>query len=49
MRKKLIVNNGYNDFNKAPYGEQGSCKYYIGYLGSTGFRPLHIITKKMNF
>ena len=29
--------------NKAPYGEQGSYKYYTGYLGGTGFRPLHII------
>ena len=27
-------------------GEQGSCKYYIGYLVCTGFRPFHIIIKK---
>ena len=32
--------------NKAPYGEQRSYKYFIGYLGGTGFRPLHIIIKK---
>ena len=35
--------------NKAPHGEQGSYKYYIGYLGGTGFRPLHIIIKKYNY
>ena len=33
--------------NKAPYGEQGSYKYYIGYPGGAGFRPLHIIIKKI--
>ena len=33
--------------NKSTYGEQRSCKYYIGYLRSTGFRPMHIITKKI--
>ena len=32
--------------NKAPSGEQGSYKYYIGYLGGNGFRSLHIIIKK---
>ena len=32
--------------NKAPYGEQRSYKYFIGYLGGTAFRPLHIIIKK---
>ena len=32
--------------NKAPYGKQGSYKYYLGYLRGTGFRPLHIIIKK---
>ena len=32
--------------NKAPYGKQGCYNYYIGYLESTGFRPLHIILKK---
>ena len=30
--------------NKAPYGEEGANKYYIGYL-SGGFRPLCIIIK----
>ena len=32
--------------NKTPYGEKGANKYYIRYVGSTGFRPLHIIIKK---
>ena len=32
--------------NKAPYEEQRSYKYYIGNLGGTGFRPLHIVIKK---
>ena len=31
--------------NKTPYGKEGANKYYIGYVGSTGFRPLHIIIK----
>ena len=33
--------------NKTPYDEEGANKYYIGYVGSTGFRPLHIIIKNM--
>ena len=33
--------------NKAPSREQRSCKYYIGYQRGTGFRPLHIIIKKI--
>ena len=33
--------------NKASYVEQGSYKYYVGYLGGTGLRPLHIIIKKI--
>ena len=33
--------------NKTPYGKEGANKYYIGYVGSTGFRPLHIIIKKI--
>ena len=35
--------------NKAPYGEQGCYKYYIGYLGGIGFKPLHILIKKQNY
>ena len=33
--------------NKASYGEQGSYKYYIEYLQSNGFKPIHIIIKKI--
>ena len=33
--------------NKTPYGKEDANKYYIGYKGSTGFRPLHIIIKKI--
>ena len=33
--------------DKASYGEAGANKYYIGYEGSTGFRPLHIIIKNI--
>ena len=33
--------------NKTPYGKEGANKYYIGYVGSTGFRPLHITNKKI--
>ena len=33
--------------NRTLYGKEGANKYYIGYLGSTGFRPLHIIIKKI--
>ena len=29
--------------NKTQYGKEGANKYYIGYVGSTGFRPLHMI------
>ena len=29
------------------YCEEGANKYYIGYVGSTGFRPLHIIIKNI--
>ena len=29
--------------NKTPYGKQGANKYYIGHVGCTGIRPLHII------
>ena len=32
-------------FDKTPNGEEGANKYYIGYVRSTGFRPLHIIIK----
>ena len=39
--KKIVISN------KAPYGKKVANKYYIGYLGSTGFRPLHIIIKKI--
>ena len=33
--------------DKTPHGKEGANKYYIGYAGSTGFRPLHIIIKKI--
>ena len=33
--------------NKTPYGKEGANKYRIGYVGSTGFRPLRIIIKKI--
>ena len=39
--KKIVLSN------KTPYGKEGPNKYYIGYVGSTGFRPLHIIIKKI--
>ena len=39
--KKIVLSN------KTPYGKKGANKYYIGYVGSTGFRPLHIIIKKI--
>ena len=32
---------------KTPYDKEGANKYYIRYAGSTGFRPLHIIIKKV--
>ena len=39
--KKIVLSN------KTPYGKEGANKYYIGHVGSTGFRPLHIIIKKI--
>ena len=33
--------------NKTPYDEEGANKYYIGYVGSTSFRSLHIIIKNI--
>ena len=39
--KKIVLSN------KTPYGKEGANKYYIGYVGNTGFRPLHIIIKKI--
>ena len=33
--------------NKTPYDKKGTDKYYIGYEGSTGFRPLRIVIKKI--
>ena len=50
--KKNLININEADINKiflsnkAPYGEQGCYKYYIGYLGGIGFKPLHILIKK---
>ena len=35
--KKIVLSN------KTPYGEKGGNKYYIGYIGCTCLRPLHII------
>ena len=32
--------------NKTSYGREGANKCYIGYVGSTGFRPLHIEIRK---
>ena len=31
--------------NKTPHSEKGAKKYYVGYIGCIGFRPLHIIIK----
>ena len=39
--KKIVLSN------KTPYGKEGANKYYIGYVENTGFRPLHIIIKKI--
>ena len=39
--KKIVLSN------KTPYGREGANKYYIGYVGSTSFRPLHMIIKKI--
>ena len=50
--KKTPINVNEVDINKiflsikTPYGEQKSYNCYTGYLGGTGFRPLHIIIKK---
>ena len=33
--------------NKTAYGEEGANNYCIGYVKSTGFRPLHIIIKNI--
>ena len=33
--------------NKTPHGKKGANKYYIGYVGSTGVRSLHIINKNI--
>ena len=33
--------------NKTPYDKEGANKYYIGYVRSTGFRPLHTIIKRI--
>ena len=33
--------------NKTPHGEEGANKYYIGYVGSTGVRPLRVIIKNI--
>ena len=38
--KKIVLSN------KTPYSKEGANKDYIGYVGSTGFRPSHIIIKK---
>ena len=53
QKNKKTINNNEVDTkkrvlpNKTPYGEKGAHKYYNGYVGSTGFRPLHIIIKKI--
>ena len=39
--KKIVLSN------KTPYDEEGANKYYIGYVGSTSFRSLHIIIKNI--
>ena len=33
--------------NKIRYGKERANKYYTEYVRSTGFRPLHIIIKKI--
>ena len=38
--KKIVLSN------KTPYGKEGANKYYTGYVGSSGFRPVHIMIKK---
>ena len=51
IKKTINVNEVDNNeiflSNEAPCVEHKSYKYYIGYLGGTGFRPLHIIVKKI--
>ena len=37
--KKIVLSN------TTPYGKEGANNYYIVYVGSTGFKPLHIIIK----
>ena len=32
--------------SKTPCGKEGANKYYIIYVGRTGFKPLHTITEK---
>ena len=39
--KKIMLSN------KTPYGKEEANKYYIGYVGNTGFRALYIIIKKI--
>ena len=39
--KKIVLSN------KTPYGKEDANKYYIGYVGSTGFRQLRIMIKKI--
>ena len=39
--KKIVLSN------KTPYDEEGANKYYIGYVGSTSFRSLHVIIKNL--
>ena len=39
--KKIVLSK------KTPHGKQGVNKYYIGYVGCTGIRPLHIIIKNI--
>ena len=38
--KKIVLSNKI-------YGKEGTNEYYIGYVGSTGFRLVHIIIKKI--
>ena len=37
--KKIVLSN------MKTYDKEGANKYYIGYVGNTGFRPLHILSK----
>ena len=53
MRKEFVFHNEHTNYSIGNYHfqndkcEQGSYKYYIRYLESNGFRPLHIIIKKI--